>query len=204
MQADSGHADAVRIVIREGKPPFAARALHGVAALLCLAMLAALCLLAVPRLFGVHEFNVTSSSMSPAYPVGSLVFAVPVDPASVRPGEVVSFVMNEDLDVATHRVVENDYQNGRLVTKGDANANRDDPILYENVVGVVRFSVPMAGGVIDKLSNDQAGRMAAAGAAVCLVVLVVCLEVAAGLLSRRQPTVSVASADGLAPKGGLR
>lgn len=126
--------------------------------------------------------------MSPAYPVGTLVFAVPADPASIRPGEVVSFVMNENLDVATHRVVENNYENHQLVTQGDANANPDAPILYENVVGVVRLSLPAVGGVVDYLTNDPQGRIIGMVLIGSVILLAIAAEVASSALTRRQRT----------------
>lgn len=184
----NAQTQAIRIVIHEEQPPLLAKALHWAASLLCFALVAVLCVMAIPRFFGVHELNVTSSSMSPAYPVGTLVFAVPADPASIRPGEVVSFVMNENLDVATHRVVENNYENHQLVTQGDANANPDAPILYENVVGVVRLSLPAVGGVVDYLTNDPQGRIIGMALIGSVILLAIAAEVASSALTRRQRT----------------
>ena len=205
MQVGSEQPDAIRIVIREREPSLAAKILRTISVALCLALLAALCIVAVPRFFGVHEFNVTSSSMSPAYPVGTLVFTAPTDPASIRPGEVVSFVMNERLDVATHRVVENDRESGHIVTKGDANANNDEPILYGNVLGVVRFSIPMVGSVADHLTNDPVGRLTGIALVGGIVILVVALEAAGSRLSRtgaQAPVASAAKVEKASRRGG--
>jgi signal peptidase len=63
-------------------------------------------LLAGARLVGLSAYSVLSGSMEPAYRVGSLIYVRPVDPAKIKVGDVITFVVNEDLLVATHRVVD--------------------------------------------------------------------------------------------------
>ncbi len=63
-------------------------------------------LLAGARLVGLSAYSVLSGSMEPAYHVGSLIYVKPVDPANVKVGDAITFVVNEDLLVATHRVVD--------------------------------------------------------------------------------------------------
>ena len=57
------------------------------------------------RLMGMQVFNVISGSMEPTYSVGDLLYVKQVDPDSVKVGDPITFVLNEDLVVATHRVV---------------------------------------------------------------------------------------------------
>lgn len=77
-------------------------------------------MLAGARLVGLSAYSVLSGSMEPAFHVGSLIYVRPVDPANVRIGDAITFVVNEDLLVATHRVV--DIQ---VVT------TREEPLLNE-------------------------------------------------------------------------
>ena len=58
------------------------------------------------RLVGLTPYTVLSGSMEPTYHVGSLIYVKDVDPASITVGTPITFVVNEDLLVATHRVVD--------------------------------------------------------------------------------------------------
>lgn len=100
------------------------------------------------RLIGYQVFNVISPSMEPTYSVGDLIYVKTVDPDSVKVGDPITFVLNEDLVVATHRVVEVDSENRQFTTKGDANKNPDAaPVHFNNLIGVPQFSIPLLGYV---------------------------------------------------------
>ena len=100
------------------------------------------------RLVGLQVFNVISGSMEPTYSVGDLLYVKTVDPDSVRVGDPITFVLNEDLVVATHRVVDIDAENRQFTTKGDANKSEDAaPVHFNNLIGVPVFAVPLLGYV---------------------------------------------------------
>ncbi len=103
-------------------------------------------LMAGVRLIGLQPYAVLSGSMEPVYPVGALLYVKPCDASEVAVGDVITFVLNEDLVVATHRVVAVDTENGRFRTKGDANDSEDGaPVLFGNLIGKPVFSVPLLG-----------------------------------------------------------
>ena len=88
------------------------------------------------RLLGVEAYAVLSGSMEPTYPTGSLIYVKPVSPEAIREGDPITFVLNEDLVVATHRVVTVDEENRSFITKGDANDAVDGaPVRFENLLG---------------------------------------------------------------------
>lgn len=58
------------------------------------------------RFVGLTPYTVLSGSMEPTYHVGSLIYVKDIDPAAITPGTPITFVVNEDLLVATHRVVD--------------------------------------------------------------------------------------------------
>lgn len=58
------------------------------------------------RLFGLTPYTVLSGSMEPTYHVGSLIYVKDIAADEIKPGTVITFVMNEDLVLATHRVVD--------------------------------------------------------------------------------------------------
>jgi len=73
-------------------------------------LVTALVLLAIAlvgvRLVGLTPFAVLSGSMEPTYHVGALIYVKDIEPQDVKIGDPLTFVVNEDLLVATHRVVD--------------------------------------------------------------------------------------------------
>ena len=102
------------------------------------------------RLIGYQCYTVISPSMEPNYSVGDLIYVKQVDPATIKAGDVITFIINEDLAIGTHRVVRVDAENQRFYTKGDANQVEDQaPVHYNNVIGVPKFGIPKLGYVSD-------------------------------------------------------
>lgn len=86
-------------------------------------------------------------------------------------GDPITFVLNEDLVVATHRVIEIDSEAGCFYTKGDANNAADgSPVLFENLIGVPVFTIPYLGYFSDWVSNPP-GMYIAISLAIVLVAL---------------------------------
>ena len=102
------------------------------------------------RLFGLQVYTVLSGSMEPAYHVGALLYDKKVDPAQLRPGDVITFMLDEET-IVTHRIVEvvpdeEDPSVIRFRTKGDANAAEDGSLVhYKNVLGTPVFTIPKLG-----------------------------------------------------------
>jgi signal peptidase len=100
------------------------------------------------RLLGYQVYTVLSGSMRPSYAEGDLLYVEPVKPSQVKVDDPITFVLNEKLTVATHRVVRIDAEKQLFYTKGDANGTEDtDPVHFNNLIGVPRFSVPLLGYV---------------------------------------------------------
>ena len=103
------------------------------------------------RLTGYRTFTVMSGSMDPEYPVGAMIYVKPVDYQSLKVGDVISFVANDDKTVVTHRIVEieidkKDASVWRFKTKGDANSNPDGKLVhYKNVLGKPMIVIPFIG-----------------------------------------------------------
>ncbi len=124
------------------------------------------------RLVGFECYTVISGSMEPAYSVGDLLYVGEVDPTEIKVGDPITFILNENLDVATHRVVRVDAENERFYTKGDANNVEDaEPVHYKNVVGVPQFSIPVLGYVSDFVQNPP-GMYITIGIGILLLILV--------------------------------
>lgn len=124
------------------------------------------------RLVGLQVFHVISPSMEPTYSAGDLLYVKTVDPDSVKIGDPITFVLNEDLVVATHRVTAIDGEKREFTTKGDANATEDAaPVHFNNLIGVPVFSIPLLGYVSAYIQSPP-GMYVAIGFGVALLAMV--------------------------------
>lgn len=120
-----------------------------------LTILTAFFLMGVRTFGGLRPFSVQTGSMDPVYSVGTLVYVKKCTLADIKPGDDVTFTINEDLDVATHRVYSVDIKNGSFVTYGVANKKENGEFILDgnrdgrNLVGKVIFSLPYLGYVSD-------------------------------------------------------
>lgn len=109
----------------------------------------ALAVAVVPVAVDGSALTVRSPSMTPTFPVGTLVVIRPKPVDTIRIGDVVAFTDRDPASGATravtHRVV--GVEPGpRFRTKGDANAAQDpDPVQAGDVRGVEWYSIPMVG-----------------------------------------------------------
>ncbi len=124
------------------------------------------------RLLGYQCYTVISGSMQPKYMVGDLLYVKKVDVNTIKPGDDITFILNEDLVVATHQVVRVDEENKRFYTKGIANEIEDnDPVHFNNVLGVPQFSIPKLGYVSNFVQNPP-GTYITIGIGILLILAV--------------------------------
>jgi signal peptidase len=126
----------------------------GALGLVILTPLAAL--LATTWVMGWRLQVVTTASMNPLYPAGTLVAVEPIDAAAIEPGMVIVFRDPGHPDrLVAHRVVKRwPGEPSRWQTQGDANRDPDPwPVAAEDVRGRVRWGVPGLGSVVSKLSG---------------------------------------------------
>ena len=123
------------------------------------------------RVVGLQPFTVLSGSMEPTYHTGSLIYVKSVEPQDAHVADPITFVLNEDLVVATNRVIEIDAENERFYTKGDANESADgSPVHFNNLIGVPVFTIPLLGYVANFVTNPPGMYIALAGVAVLLLL----------------------------------
>lgn len=133
-------------------------------------------LLVGARLVGLRVFTVLSGSMEPTYHVGSLIYVKEVDPFTLREGDVITFLLDEDT-VATHRVVgvvpdEEDSSVVRFRTKGDANAAEDGSLVhYKNVIGTPVLTIPYLGYIANYIQNPPGTYIAISAGAILLLLV---------------------------------
>ncbi len=98
-----------------------------------------------PSLAGFYLFRISSGSMDPTLPTGSLILArSPRDPNQLAQGDIVTFRSSGTL--VTHRIIEVLEDNGEVSyrTKGDNPINDPDleRLFPENVVAVFLARLP--------------------------------------------------------------
>ena len=112
--------------------------------------------LTLPRLFGLSVYHVTSGSMEPELPEGSVAYTRYLQPELVEQGDVIAFLHNGS--VVMHRVVRNRMVEGDYITKGDANDALDpEPVSYGALVGRVEYHVPRLGRMLS-VYEDRMGK----------------------------------------------
>lgn len=128
------------------------------------------------RVAGIQVFTVLSGSMEPVYHTGALIYVKEVDYKEVEPGQVITFMLDEDT-IATHRVVEivedeNDSSILRFRTKGDANDSVDGQLVhYKNILGSPIFSIPYLGYLASYIQNPPGLYIAIAISALVLLLV---------------------------------
>ena len=124
------------------------------------------------RILGYQVYTVLTGSMEPEYNVGDLIYVKKVDVNTIQVDDPITFVLNENLTVATHRVVRIDAENQRFYTKGDANQIEDnDPVHFNNVLGVPQFAIPKLGYVSNFIQNPP-GMYITIGVGILLIAAV--------------------------------
>ncbi|BAJ73189.1 signal peptidase I [Microbacterium testaceum StLB037] len=109
-----------------------------------------------PLVIGWQTTTVMTGSMEPAIQPGDLVVSRPIDPAELRPGQVI-LVTDPDHPgrLRLHRL--HAVDGDELITKGDANPEADSsPVLRSDVLGVGALRVPWIGIPIQQARDGDA------------------------------------------------
>lgn len=89
--------------------------------------------------FGYTYFEVASGSMEPEIGVHDIVILKLNSDYKVN--DIVTYISDEDF--VTHRII--GINNKMIVTKGDANNTKDNPITYKEIIGKVVYVVDNGG-----------------------------------------------------------
>ncbi len=108
--------------------PVARKIWNAALTLLLIAVVVLAALFTGVRLFGLTPYTVTSGSMEPAYPVGSMIYVKHADPGDVQVGQAITFYLNSST-VATHQVWAIEGEGFR--TQGIANRDSEGNILHD-------------------------------------------------------------------------
>lgn len=85
----------------------------------------------VPKLFRFKTYIVTSGSMEPLYPTGSLIYVKKVPPETIVENDAITFYMENTQIIATHQVYEVDKENKCFKTQGINNKDEEGNIIHD-------------------------------------------------------------------------
>lgn len=103
-------------------------------------------------LAGMKSYVVVTGSMEPSVPVGSIIYTMNQD--FYTNNDIIAF--KKEGSTITHRIVDTEVIGNELyyTTKGDANnAEDDDLVVRQDVVGKTFFSVPYLGKIVMSLKT---------------------------------------------------
>ncbi len=127
-------------------------------------------LLVLPGLFGIHPLLIRGKSMEPSYPDGGLVYIRWTEPEQMKEGDPVTFFLEDEKTLVTHRIVRIDREERKIYTKGDANPEEDGiATTFEWIAGSPVACVPVLGNVAELLSGAP-GKLG-----ILLAVVTVCV-----------------------------
>jgi len=112
------------------------------------------------HLFGYSGFTVLGESMQREIPKGSLVLVKEINPDKISVGDDITFIRKRDHSAVTHRVVHIYEKHGErsekaFQTKGIENTALDQDIIYtDDVIGIVKITIPGLGSVIEYISGN--------------------------------------------------
>ncbi len=148
--------------------------------LLILLVLAVALMLVYPKGKGYELYEVTSASMEPTIPLGSVVYVTGIEPQDAAEGDVIAYLHEDSLVI--HRVVDNNRLQGILRTKGDANSMEDPwEVSYDQVYGAVEKHYPVVGRFL-RLVSGTIGKIYLLAIGLCGVLA----NILASLIRRRR------------------
>lgn len=164
--------------------------LKAVSTILVILMVIIAMLMVGVRLFGLQVYTVLSGSMEPEYPVGSMVYVMEADTATLELRDVITFRLSEET-VVTHRIIdiihdENNPQKVSFQTQGDSNNVADGALVEpDDIIGKVVFKIPYMGYLAMFLGTRQ-GRFAAIAACAAMLLITLMSELLNAALKEKQ------------------
>lgn len=115
------------------------------------------------KVFGYTPYIVTTGSMTPKYPVGSVVYVKEIDCHSLEEGNDITFLLTNKKTIATHRIKNIDLKQEKIITYGIHNKDEEgnylidtEPVTFDRVIGKVNYSIPYLGNIYQVISTPQA------------------------------------------------
>lgn len=125
-------------------------------------------------ILGFRFMAIKTGSMKNVYDVGTLVIVDKLPADEIQIGDIISYVADDSFTVVTHRVIDIDYENECIYTKGDMNNVADgSPVLFENLIGRVIMGIPFIGYLVIFVQG-KVGRILVRIAVV--IIIFICIQ----------------------------
>lgn len=126
--------------------------------------------------WGTGFFIISTGSMEPSIPVGSVIFVREVAADKIAVNDIITYLSENMQDIVTHRVMAISEGDGRYVftTRGDANNTDDSPLAFDRVIGRVVYYISGNSfliGVFNDAKTIGIG-IVILGAALCIYAIV--------------------------------
>ena len=93
------------------------------------------------NLIKFKSYVIVSNSMQPTIDPGDVIFIKKTNVNDLEVGDVVTF--QKEGFIATHRIIE--IQEDKIITQGDNNNLKDDPLDKSSIIGQYMFRIPKVG-----------------------------------------------------------
>lgn len=134
------------------------------------------------RVTGLTPYIVSSGSMEPDYPVGSLIYVRDVPEEEISAGDVITFYLDNGTTVATHQVYEVDREQELFYTQGINNRDSEgnilhdaEPVKYSSVIGRPVAVIPYL-GFVNRICTTKPGIYILIGGAVSVLLISILIE----------------------------
>lgn len=129
----------------------------GITALLVVIIAILLVVFFIPQCLGYQPYNIETGSMTPRYPIGSMIYVRSIAFEELKEQDVVTYRTAQGSGwVVTHRITQIDREAKTVVTKGDANNTEDGTLYYSNIIGkATDFAIPLLGGVVTQYQEGN-------------------------------------------------
>ena len=130
---------------------------NGITAILVGIIIILLLVFFIPQCLGYQPYNVQTGSMTPKFPIGSMIYVKATPLEDLEVGDVVTFRTSADGGwIVTHRISQIDKETATIVTKADANNTEDGSILYSSKIGrATNFAIPFVGALVTQYQNGN-------------------------------------------------
>ncbi len=105
--------------------------------------------------FGYKYLNILTDSMNPTMPRGTLIVIHSKNNEDIKVGDVATYSHTGNTFV-THRIVEVDYENGCVYTRGDAEPEdaKVDQVKFSEIEGIVIAYFPGLGSFFNNIRQN--------------------------------------------------
>ena len=115
---------------------------------ICISLFLILAFITVNKILKFDAHIVVSQSMEPEINKGDIIYVKEVDTEDLKIGDIIIFMPENTNFTITHRIVEINFEERYLYTKGDQNIQQEkSKVKFDDVMGVYVYKIPYIGNL---------------------------------------------------------